>query len=111
MKKLDELIHIILFIIRKDKNENPNYFNFEEERPFNIRKLLLRELIYEFPDEEIWKFIDLGKIYNIIFQQTRAYYHDYKKKLRERATKSTSREEKIENDIMLGVLTIIKSKI
>ena len=110
MKKLDELVHIILFIIRKDKNENPNYFNFEEERPFNIRKLLSRELIYEFPDEEIWKFIDLGKIYNIIHQQTRSYYHDYKRKLRERTTKSTSREEKIEYDIMLGVLTIIKSK-
>ena len=110
MKKCDELIHIILFIIRKDKKENPFFFNFEEERPFNIRKLIDKELIYEFQDEEIWKFIDLGKIYNIIFQQTRAYYHDYKRKLRERTTKSISREEKIEYDIMLGVLTIIKSK-
>ena len=110
IKKYDELVYIVLFIISKDQKENPYNFNIDIDKPFNLRKIISKELIFEFVDDNIWKFIDIGNLYNTILHYTRLYYRVYKIKIKDKKIKSTSKEEKIECNIMLGVLSILKSK-
>ena len=109
IKKYDELVYIMLFIISKDTN-NPYSFNIDEDKPYNLRKLILKELIFEFSDEVIWRIMDINNIYNSVMHYTRLYYRVYKIKIKDKKMKSTAREEKIECNIMLGVLSILKSK-
>ena len=109
IKKYDEIVYIMLFIITKDSSDLYN-FNSDEDRPYNLRKLILKELIFEFSDEVIWRIMDINNIYNSVMHYTRLYYRVYKIKIKDKKIKSTSREEKIECNIMLGVLSIIKSK-
>ena len=110
IKKYDELVYIVLFIISKDQKENPYNFNIDVDKPYNLRKIIPKELIYEFIDDDILKYIDITNMYNTILHYTRLYYRVYKIKIKDKKIKSTSREEKIECNIMLGVLSIIKSK-
>ena len=110
IKKSDEIVYIMLFIISKDNKDNPYNFNIDEDRPYNLRKLISKELIFEFFDEIIWKIMDMGNMYNTVIHYTRLYYRVYKIKLKDKKIKSTSREEKIECNILLAVLTILKSK-
>ena len=111
IKKFDELVYIFLFIISKDMKENPYNFNIDETtKAFNLRNLIQKEFIFEFPNDDIWKMIDLGNFSNNIIHYSRLYYRRYKVKIKERKNKSTSREEKIEYNIMLGVLSVIKTK-
>ena len=110
IKKYDEIVYVVLFIISKDMKENPYNFNIDMDKPYNLRKMVSKELIFEFPDDNIWKYLDLGNIYNTILHFTRLYYRVYKIKIKDKKIKSTSREEKIECNIMLGVLSVMKSK-
>ena len=110
IKKSDEIVYIMLFIISKDNKDNPYNFNIDEDRPYNLRKLISKELIFEFFDEIIWKIMDMGNMYNTVIHYTRLYYRVYKIKLKDKKIKATSREEKIECNILLAVLTILKSK-
>ena len=110
IKKYDELVYIVLFIICKDMKENPYNFNIDLDKPYNLRNLTSKELIFEFPEDNIPKMVDMGNIYSIVLHYTRLYYRVYKIKLKDKKIKSTTREEKIECNIMLGVLSIIKSK-
>ena len=110
IKKYDEIVFIILFIISKDMKENPYNFNLDTDKPYNLRKMVSKELIFEFTDDNIWKMIDIGNLYNYVLHYTRLYYRVYKIKIKDKKIKSTSREEKIECNIMLGVLSIMKSK-
>ena len=110
IKKNDELVYIFLFIICKDINENPYNFNTDDQKQYNLRNLVSKECIFVFPDEEIWKMIDFGNFCNNIVHYSRLYYRRYKTKIKEKKVKSTNREEKIEYDIMLAVLSIIKTR-
>ena len=110
IKKQDELVYIILFIISKDMKENPYNFNADLDKPFNLRKIVSKELIFEFPDDNIWKMIDMGNIYSTVLHYTRLYYRVYKIKIKDKKIKSALREEKIECNLILGILSIIKSK-
>ena len=111
IKKNDDLVYIFLFIISKDIKENPYNFNDDNmQRPNNIRNLIQKEYIFELSNDEIWKIIDLGNFITNIVHFCRLYYRRFKNKIKEKKVKATSREEKIEYNIMLGVLSIIKSK-
>ena len=110
IKKYDELVYICLFIISKDIKENPYNFKTDEEKPYNLKKLIPKELIFEFPDDNIWKMIDIGTLYNILIHYIRLYYRIYKIKIKDKKIKSTSREEKIECNILLGILSAMKTK-
>ena len=111
IKKFDDLVYIFLFIISKDMKENPYNFNSEDiQKTYNLRNIIQKEFIFEFAHDEIGKIIDLGNFSTNIIHYCRLYYRRYKNKIKEKKMKSTSREEKIECDIMLGVLSIIKSK-
>ena len=83
IKKYDELVYIMLFIISKDTN-NPYSFNIDEDKPYNLRKLILKELIFEFSDEVIWRIMDINNIYNSVMHYTRLYYRVYKIKIKDK---------------------------
>ena len=110
IKKYDELVYIFLFIISKDMKENPYNFNSEDEKQYNLRNLISKECIFVFPDEDIWRMLDFNNFCNNIIHYSRLYYRRYKTKIKERKVKATTREEKIECNIKLAVLSIIKTK-
>ena len=111
IRKLDDLVYIFLFIICKDMKENPYNFNSDDpQKSYNLRNIIQKEFLFEFPNDEIWRAIDLGNFSSNIIHYSRLYYRKYKNKIEEKKVKSTTREEKIECDIMLGVLSIIKTK-
>ena len=91
IKKCDELVYIVLFIISKDMQENPYNFNIDLDKPFNLRKIVSKELIFEFGDDNIWKLLDMGNIYHTILHYTRLYYRVYKIKIKDKKIKSTTR--------------------
>ena len=110
IKKCDELVYIFLFIISKDTKENPYNFNSDEVKANNLRNLVQKEYIFELNHDEIWKVIDMGNFVTNMTHFCRLYYRRYKMKIKEKKVKATSREEKIECNIKLGILSIIKSK-
>ena len=110
IKKYDELVSIFLFIISSDMKENPYNFNSDAQKQYNLRNLVSKECIFVFPDEEFWKMIDFGNFCNNIIHFSRLYYKRYKNKIKEKKVKAGSREEKIEYNIILAVLSIIKTK-
>ena len=110
IKKYDELVSIFLFIISSDMKENPYNFNSDVQKQYNLRNLVAKECIFVFPDEEFWKMIDFGNFCNNIIHYSRLYYKRYKNKIKEKKVKAGSREEKIEYNILLAVLSIIKTK-
>lgn len=110
IKKYDELVSIFLFIISSDMKENPYNFNTDTQKQYNLRNLISKECIFVFPDEEFWKMIDFGNFCNNIIHFSRLYYKRYKNKIKEKKVKAGSREEKIEYNIILAVLSIIKTK-
>ena len=111
IKKYDDLVYIFLFIINKDIKENPYNFNSDDmQKANNLRNIIQKEYIFELSHDEIWKAIDLGNFATNIVHCCRLYYRRYKIKIKEKKVKSTSREEKIEYNIMLGVLSIMKTK-
>ena len=110
IKKYDELVSIFLFIISSDMKENPYNFNTDAQKQYNLRNLVSKECIFVFPNEEFWKMIDFGNFCNNIIHFSRLYYKRYKNKIKEKKIKAGSREEKIEYNIILAVLSIIKTK-
>ena len=111
IKKSDDLVYVFLFIISKDMKENPYNFNSDDpQKSINLRNLIQKEYIFEFAHDEIWKIIDLGNFVTNIIHFCRLYYRRFKIKIKEKKVKATSREEKIECNIKLGVLSIIKTK-
>ena len=102
---------IFLIIVCKDIRENPFYLNFNDrQKPFYLKNFLTKDRLYFFPDEQIWKnfqFDEICKnIYNFSYQFYKLQHRNYK----EERNRATTREEKIENDIKLGILSRIKTK-
>ena len=102
---------IFAIIVSKDMKENPYNFNFNDrQKPFYLKNFLSKDKFYIVPDEQIWKQNDFGdlckNIYNSSFQFYKIHHRNYK----EKRSLATSREEKIQYDIKLGVLSKIKSK-
>ena len=111
IKKQDNNISIFLFIIFKDNPENPYPFESEDKsNKYNLRNIINKEFIFVFPDEEIWKYFEFPNFCSNVVFFSRQYYMKIKSKLKEKKVKSNRPEEKIEYDIMLGILSTIKSK-
>ena len=111
IKKYDEYLSIFLFIIFKDNPENPYPFESEDKtKKYNLRNIIDKELIFVFPDEQIWKYIEFQSFCSNIVFYARKYYMKLKVEIKEKKNKSNRPEEKIEYEIMLGVLSTIKSK-
>ena len=104
---------IILVVINKDINDNTNkfYLNFDDkQKPYYFKNYLTKDCFYIFQNEQIWKFNEFENICSKILNFSRQFYKNLKKDFQEKRSQSTSREEKIENDIKLGVLSAIKSR-
>ena len=111
IKKNDNNISIFLFIIFKDNPENPYPFESDDKsKRYNLRNIINKEFIFVFPDEEIWKYFEFPNFCLNVVYYARQYYMRLKVKIKEKKLKVTRLEEKIECDIMLGVLSTIKSK-
>jgi len=88
-------------------NSLENGWNIEETDANLITEI---SQVFIFDNDDICKLIDLDSFCKNIIHYSRLYYRRYKVKIKERKNKSTSREEKIEYNIMLGVLSVIKTK-
>ena len=105
--------NIFIIIIYKDAQDNQNklYFNFDDkQKPYYLKNYLTKDCFYILPDEEIWKLNEFGEICNKILYYSRQFYKYHKKTYQEKRSQSKSREEKVENDIKLGVISVIKSQ-
>ena len=104
---------LFIIIIYKDMLENQNklYFNFDDkQKPYYLRTYLTKDCLYILPEEQIWKLNEFGEICNKILYYSRQYYKIHKKAFQEKRSQSKSREDKIEYDIKLAVISSIKSK-
>ena len=114
--KHDNCVYIYLFIICPPENPNgpnENYNSLKDDdknNPHCLRKLLAKDFIYIFPTKEIWKYIELTKLCNNLILCSRDYYRKIKNKISEARDNSLNTEEMIKYDIMLGILSLIKSK-
>ena len=113
IKKYTKNCVIFLIIICKDYQENQNqyYFNFNDKlKPYYLKNFISKDCFYIFQDEQIWKYNEFGDICNKILSSGRAFYRVNKKSFKERRTQSKTREEKIEFDIKLGIISVIKTQ-
>ena len=102
---------IIFILISEDMAENPYNFNIEDKtKPYCIKNYMHKNDFYIFQVEEIWKTNEFMNICNKIYLNSREFYRKYKKKYKEKREKTKIREEKIDYDIKLGILSSIKSK-
>ena len=92
-------------------NQNKNYFNFDDkQKPYYLKNFLSKDCFYMFPHDQIWNFGEFGEICNKVLHYSRQFYKTLKTIYLERRSQSTSREEKIKNDIKLGIISSMKSK-
>ena len=113
IKKYTKNCVIFLIIICKDYQENQNQYNFnfdDKLKPYYLKNYISKDCFYIFHDEQIWKYNGFAEICNKILNSGRQFYRINKKSFKERRTQSKSREEKIEYDIKLGVISVIKTQ-
>ena len=102
---------IFTIIIYKNMLENKLYFNFDDkQKPNYLKNFLTKDCLYILPDEQIWNLKEFGQICNKIVYYSREYYKNLKKEFNENRSQLKTREEKIEYDIKLGVISSIKSQ-
>ena len=88
IKKYDENVSIFLFIIFKDNPENPYPFESEDKtKKYNLRNIIDKELIFVFPDEQIWKYIEFQSFCSNIVFYARKYYMKLKVEIKEKKNK------------------------
>ena len=113
IKKYTKNCAIFLIIICKDYQENQNQYNFnfdDKLKPYYLKNYISKDCFYIFQDEQIWKYNGFADICNKILNSGRQFYRINKQSFKERRTQSKSREEKIEYDIKLGIISIIKTQ-
>ena len=113
IRKNSKSCYIFIIIIYPDMHDSQNklYFNFDDkQKPNYLKTYLKKECLYIFPEEQIWKLNEFGDICNKILFYSKNFYSSLKKNYQDKRSKSTSREEKIVNDIKLGVISAIKSQ-
>ena len=111
IRKYSKSCYIFIIIIYKNILENKLYFNFDDkQKPNYLKNFLTKDCFYILPDEQIWNLKEFGQICNKIVFYSREYYKNLKKKFNENRSQSKTREEKIEYDIKLGVISSIKSQ-
>ena len=105
--------YIFIIVIYPDMHDSQNrlYFNFDDKtKPNYLKNYLKKECFYMFPEEQIWKLNEFTDICNKILSYSKHFYKNLKKKYQDKRSKSTTREDKIGNDIKLGVISSIKSQ-
>ena len=107
----DKYVYIYLFIIVPQQElDIYQHLKDDEKSPNAIRKKLSKDFIYVFSSKEIWKTIELSKLCNNLIICSRNYYKQLKEDIKNKKNESMHSEEIIKYDIMLGILSTIKSK-
>ena len=107
----DKYVYIYLFImVSPQEYEIYQHLKDDEKSPNAIRKKLPKDFIYVFASKEIWKTIELSKLCNNLIICSRNYYKQLKEDIKNKKNESMHTEEIIKYDIMLGILSTIKSK-
>ena len=107
----DKYVYIYLFImVSPQEYEIYQHLKDDEKSPNAIRKKLSKDFIYVFASKEIWKTIELSKLCNNLIICSRNYYKQLKEDIKNKKNESMHTEEIIKYDIMLGILSTIKSK-
>ena len=107
----DKYVYIYLFIIVPPQEiDIYQHLKDDEKSPNSLRKQLAKDFIYIFPSKEIWKTIELSKLCNSLIICSRNYYKQLKEDIRNKKNESMHAEEIIKYDIMMGILSTIKSK-
>ena len=110
IKKYDPYLYIYLFIICKDIKENPYNFIVEDKlKKYCLRNLLNKEFLFVFQDEDIWNYLDFIKFCGDLIFYARNYYKKLKRSTKEKKDKCDDKEDKIKYNVILEVLSIIKS--
>ena len=111
IRKYSNTCTIIFIVISKDMQERPYNFNYDDKaKPYCIKKYMNKNHFFIFQIEEIWKTNEFKNIYTQIYLNSRNFYGQYKKKYKDKREKTKIREERIDYDIKLGVLSLMKSK-
>ena len=109
--KYDQNVYIYLFImIPPQEFDIYQHLKDDDKSPNAIRKKLDRDFIYIFTSNDITKTIELSKLCNSLIICSRNYYKKLKEEVRIKKNESMNLEEFIKYDIMLGILSTIKSK-
>ena len=107
----DKYVYIYLFIIVPPQEfDIYQHLKDDEKSPNAIRKQLSRDFIYIFTSKEIWKTIELSKLCTNLIICSRNYYKQLKEDIKNKKNESMNAEEFIKYDIMMGILSTIKSK-
>ena len=111
IQEKDQYVFIYLFVIVPPQEFDVYQHLKDDDKSQNaIRKKLSKDFIYIFQSKEIWKTIELSKLCNNLIICSRNYYKQLKEALKQRKENSDHSEEIIKYDIMMGILSTIKSK-
>jgi hypothetical protein len=111
IQEKDQYVYIYLFVIVPPQEFDIYQHLKDDDKSQNaIRKKLSKDFIYIFPSKEIWKTIELSKLCNNLIICSRNYYKQLKEALKNKKENSNHSEEIIKYDIMMGILSTIKSK-
>ena len=107
----DKNVYIYLFImIPPQELDIYQHLKDDDKSPNAIRKKLDKDFIYIFTSNDITKTIELSKLCNSLIICSRNYYKKLKVEVDTKKNESMNLEEIIKYDIMLGILSTIKSK-
>ena len=107
----DKNVYIYLFImIPPQEMDIYQHLKDDDKSPNAIRKKLERDFIYIFTSKDITKTIELSKLCNSLIICSRNYYRKLKEEIMTKKNESMNLEEFIKYDIMMGILSTIKSK-
>ena len=107
----DKYVYIYLFIIVPPQEfDIYQHLKNDDKSPNSLRKKLSKDWIYIFSSKDIWKTIELSKLCNSLIICSRNYYKQIKEIMKKKKEESNNVEEIVKYDIMMGILSIIKSK-
>ena len=107
----DKNVYVYLFImVPPQEVDIYQHLKDDDKSPNAIRKKLERDFIYIFTSKDITKTIELSKLCNSLIICSTNYYRKVKKEIMTKKNESMNLEEIIKYDIMMGILSTLKSK-
>ena len=111
IKSNDQNLPLYLFIIVPHlEYDKYQHLKDDDKSPNSLRKKLKKENFYIFSSKEILKNVDIKKLYDNLVIYSRNYYKQIKNVMKSKIKEAPNEEEVIKYSIMIGVISIIKSK-
>ena len=107
IRSYDQILPLYLFIIVPNL-EYDKYQHLKDDE--KSKKKLKKENYYIFSSKEILKTIEIKKLYENLIKYSRNYYKQIKNVMKSKAKEAPFKEEMIKYYIMIGILSIMKSK-